>query len=245
MDPAGRNIASTVVTELSGSALRKYMLRAVGSSRYRDLIGYELAATFCRNFPGAAGILLRRLVYRHLLGACGKGSHFFDNVVIRCPKRLFVGAGTVVDHGAFFDIKSDRAKVELGNRCQITNGVLFETGYEGEVRLGDGVYVGAYTILNGHGGLEIGDNSLIGGHCHLVAGNHIFADPDRPIQEQGFLSKGIVIEEDVWLGGGVTVLDGVRVGKGSVVSAGAVVTRSVEPYSVVAGIPARRMRGRV
>lgn len=241
---SGRRIDSIRATEMSGSALQKYMSRAVGSSRYRDLLAYEAANTFCRGFPGAAGIFLRRIVYRRLLGAFGKNSTVFEGVILRCPRQIFIGDHSVIDHGVFFDVKSSKASVRIGDRCQITHGVAFETGYGGSIHIADGVYVGQYTILNGQGGLTIGSNTLIGGHCHLVAGNHVFNDRERPINEQGFISKGIVIEEDVWLGGGVSVLDGVRIGKGAVVSAGAVVTRSVEPYSIMAGVPARLLRQR-
>jgi len=237
----GRRIPQTSVTGMSGGALEKYMARAVGSDSYLDLLAYEFVNAFFRNFPGALGLFLRRIAYAKLFGAFGKKSVAFEGVAFRCPRRLFIGAGTVVDQGVLFDIKSADAAVHVGDRCQLMRGVTFEAGYEGHVRLGDEVYVGPYTILNGQGGLEIGQKTLIGGHCYFVAGNHVFEDPNIPIREQGFVSKGIVVEEDVWIGGGVTVLDGVRVGKGSVVAAGAVVRRSVAPYSLMAGVPARRV----
>lgn len=244
MNDPSPNIQNTSVTDMPGGALEKYMARAVGSSRYRDLLAYEVSNALFRNMSGVFGIFFRRLVYGRLLGAFGKKSVVFEGVTIRCPGRLQLGNHVVVDQGTYFDIKSDRAGVKVGDKCQIMRGVGFETGYDGFVHLGDKVFVGPYTILNGQGGIEIGHNSLIAGHCYLVAGNHVFSDPDTPIQEQGFVSKGIVLEEDVWLGGGVTVLDGVRIGKGAVVSAGAVVTRSVEPFSVMAGVPARLVKKR-
>jgi acetyltransferase-like isoleucine patch superfamily enzyme len=243
-EKSGRRIPQTSVTGMPGSALEKYMARAVGSHSYLDLLAYEIVNALFRNFPGALGLFLRRFAYGKLFGAFGKKSVAFEGVAFRCPKRLFIGAGTVIDQGVLFDIKSENAGVHVGERCQLMRGVTFEAGYDGSVRLGDEVYVGPYTILNGQGGLEIGQKTLIGGHCYFVAGNHVFEDPNIPIREQGFVSKGIVVEEDVWIGGGATVLDGVRVGKGAVVSAGAVVARSVEPFAIVAGVPARRIKSR-
>jgi acetyltransferase-like isoleucine patch superfamily enzyme len=67
----------------------------------------------------------------------------------------------------------------------------------------------------------------------------VFADPDRLIAEQGITARGIVIEDDVWLGGGAVVLDGVRIGRGAVVGAGAVVTQDIPPYAIAVGVPAR------
>jgi acetyltransferase-like isoleucine patch superfamily enzyme len=62
---------------------------------------------------------------------------------------------------------------------------------------------------------------------------------DRPIRDQGVTNKGIVIDDDVWVGSNVTFLDGVHVGTGCVIGAGAVVTKDLPPYSVAAGVPAR------
>ena len=72
----------------------------------------------------------------------------------------------------------------------------------------------------------------------ILAVNHVFDDPARPIIEQGITAEGIVIENDAWIGAGAIILDGVRVGQGAVVGAGAVVTRDVPPHTVVAGNPA-------
>jgi acetyltransferase-like isoleucine patch superfamily enzyme len=79
----------------------------------------------------------------------------------------------------------------------------------------------------------------------LIPANHRFDDVNRPIWTQGESRIGIRIEDGVWIGANATILDGCTVGEGSVVAAGAVVTRDVPPLSVVAGVPARvvRMRG--
>ena len=80
---------------------------------------------------------------------------------------------------------------------------------------------------------------MIASHSGIYANNHNFADPNRPICQQGNSYKGIVIEEDSWLGSGVRVLDGVTIGRGSVVGSGAVVTKSLPPYSIAVGVPAK------
>ena len=232
-------VETETVARNEGGALKKYMARAVGSDKISTLIGYELATLFFSNFPGAAGIILRKLFFRQLLGEFGAGVVLSRGVTLRCPGRLFLGEGTLIDEGVFFDIKSADATVRLGGRNQIMHGVHFETGYHGSVTVGDDSFIGAYTILNGQGGIEIGKNALIAGHCHIVAANHVYEDPERPINDQGFILKGIRIEDDVWLGAGVKVLDGVTIGKGSVCAAGAVVHRNVPPNTVVGGVPAK------
>ncbi|MCL6285269.1 hypothetical protein M3P21_17205 [Ruegeria sp. 2012CJ41-6] len=241
----GRHIDGQHLTQSRDGALKSYMARIVGGARLRDLVKYELITMLLSNFPGAAGLLLRQKIYPALLGQYGKGAAISRGVTLRCPRRLSIGAGTLIDEAVSFDIKSVDATVTLGAHNQIIQGARFETGYDGHVTLGDNCFVGAYTILNGQGGLTIGDNALIGGHCHIVAGNHKFGDLTRPMNAQGFESQGIVIEDDVWLGGGVTVLDGVRIGRGSIISAGAVVTRDVAPLSIMGGVPAKLFRKRV
>jgi acetyltransferase-like isoleucine patch superfamily enzyme len=69
--------------------------------------------------------------------------------------------------------------------------------------------------------------------------NHVFEDPKTPIRLQGIRAEGIIIKDDVWLGTGVRVLDGITIGKGSIVGAGAVVTKDVPDYAIVTGVPAR------
>ncbi len=226
------------------SALKSYQQRIVGSTRFLDLLKFEMFTLLLMNLPGALGLVLRQKLYPFLIGHVGKGVAISRGVTLRCPKQLSIGRGTLIDENSVFDIKSERASVQVGDHAQIMSGVRFETGYEGQITLGDNSFVGAYTILNGHGGLRIGDNALIAGHCHIIAGNHGFADLNTPMISQGVNCIGIDIEDDVWLGSGVRVLDGVRIGRGSIISAGAVVTQNVEPYSIMGGVPAKLIRKR-
>jgi acetyltransferase-like isoleucine patch superfamily enzyme len=80
---------------------------------------------------------------------------------------------------------------------------------------------------------------MIASHSGIYANNHNFADPTQPICKQGNSYKGITVEEDCWLGSGVRVLDGVTIGRGSIIGAGAVVTKDIPPYSIAVGVPAK------
>jgi acetyltransferase-like isoleucine patch superfamily enzyme len=84
---------------------------------------------------------------------------------------------------------------------------------------------------------------MIGPFCYLTDGDHGTA-AGRPVQDQPMETSPVVLEDDVWLGAGVIILRGVRVGQGAIVGAGAVVTRDVPPGTVVAGVPAKPLRGR-
>jgi acetyltransferase-like isoleucine patch superfamily enzyme len=90
--------------------------------------------------------------------------------------------------------------------------------------------------------LEIGADTMLAAQCFIGGGRYrVHGRTDVPMAEQPEPRLGVVIEDDCWLGAGVVVVDGVRVGRGSVVGAGAVVTHDVEPFSVVTGVPARRV----
>ena len=73
----------------------------------------------------------------------------------------------------------------------------------------------------------------------MFAENHEFDRVDVPIKAQGVERQPIVVEDDCWIASGVTILAGVTVGRGAVIAAGTVVSKDVEPYSIVAGVPAK------
>lgn len=89
------------------------------------------------------------------------------------------------------------------------------------------------------GFIKLGNNVIIGPNSVLRAANHIFTDLDKPIRYQGHSGGKIIIEDDCWLGANVIVLKDVTVGKGSVIGAGAIVTKDIPPLSIAVGVPAR------
>jgi acetyltransferase-like isoleucine patch superfamily enzyme len=131
--------------------------------------------------------------------------------------------------------------IRIGRNCKIKEGVKI-LSYEGEVNIGDNVSVNPYCIIYGNGGVNIGNNVLIAAHTVIVSSNHVFNNKYKLISQQGMTSKGISIADNVWIGANSTILDGVSIGYGAVIAAGSVVNRSVEPYSVFGGVPARKIR---
>lgn len=115
-------------------------------------------------------------------------------------------------------------------------------------------------INNAVGDVTIGDHTRVGIHCTVIGpvciGNHVnlaqgitvtalnhnFADSNRKIDEQGISTKPVVIGDDVWIGANAVILPGVTIGRHVVVAAGAVVTKDVPDYSLVAGVPAKEIK---
>lgn len=133
--------------------------------------------------------------------------------------------------------------IEIGPRTSIDDGVILRA-YGGYIRIGADCSVNPYTILYGHGGLQIGDGVRIAAHSVFIPANHIFSDPNEFIYKQGETIKGITVDDDVWFGAGVRVLDGTTIGKGAVIGAGSVVTKDVESYGIYAGVPAKKISSR-
>ena len=134
-------------------------------------------------------------------------------------------------------------KIQLGADCELSQGVVLHP-YSGSITLDARVYLGQHTVIFGHGGVEIGADTLIAMHCRIVSANHDVPPPGTLIRSRADLPAAVRIGRDVWLGAGVTVLAGVTIGDGCVVGAGAVVTHNLPPHSVAHGIPARVVRSR-
>ncbi|MHB1193046.1 MAG: acyltransferase [Longimicrobiales bacterium] len=114
-----------------------------------------------------------------------------------------------------------------------------------QISLGHRVVIRPGTMLfaDDDAGIEIGDDVMLGSGVHIYVGNHRFSDPATPIIAQGhFPSKPVTLERGCWVGANAILLPGVTIGANSVVGAGSVVTRSVEPRVLVGGNPARVIR---
>jgi acetyltransferase-like isoleucine patch superfamily enzyme len=170
-------------------------------------------------------------------------------LLINSRRGLYVSHKAFIARTALLQLVSDgfngrAGTIHVSSGARVSDGAIL-AAYGGSIHLAENVYVGPYCVLYGHGGLTIGRNTLIANHTTIVPSNHIFSDPERPIGSQGETSIGIKIGEDVWIGSGVKVLDGVCIGDGCGDAAGASVTKSLEPYSVVAGSPAKLIRVRI
>lgn len=140
-------------------------------------------------------------------------------------------------------INADGKSIQIGNNAVLDIGVYVRL-WGGQITIGNNIFIGPYTVVYGHGGLTIGNNVLIASHVTIIPANHIFTNPEVPINSQGESQKGIIIEDDVWIATGVTILDGVTIGKGSVIAAGSVVKDSFPENSVIGGVPAKFIKNR-
>tara|TARA_B100001248_G_C27325558_1_gene428839 strand:- start:398 stop:967 length:570 start_codon:yes stop_codon:yes gene_type:complete len=151
------------------------------------------------------------------LKGCGKGVKFrsaFTNRIL-FPENINIGSNfSSMGHLYLY---GNNGKISIGNNC------AFNTN----------IQIGA-----SNGEIIIGNYVLIASNVVIRASDHIYKDPDIEIRKQGHKSGKILIEDDVWIGSNSVILKDVKIGRGSIIAAGSVVTKNIEPFSIVAGTPA-------
>ena len=110
------------------------------------------------------------------------------------------------------------------------------------LKMGNNSAIGDFTHFGAPGGIEIGNDVIMGSYISFHSENHNFLDTTKLIREQGVTSKGIVLGNNIWVGAKVTFLDGCQVGDNSVVAAGAVVNGIYPPNSIIGGVPAKVLK---
>lgn len=130
-------------------------------------------------------------------------------------------------------------KVQLGRNVLIGNYVRFQAM---DIRVGECSQIGHNNYF--YGEVHVGRFFMSGPNVCIMAGNHGMEINGVPMVYQSAVSKGIRIGDDVWVGCNVAILDGVQIGDGAVIGAGSVVATDVEPYSVYAGNPAKKIKDR-
>lgn len=224
------------------AGLRLYVGRQASSlGRY---VVEQLLYTAVGWVPTVIGIGLRSLLYRSILHMEGVAA-IEAGVRLRFGDHIRLGRNVYLDQGTY--LHACPQGITIGDNTFVMHGAVlhvynFRNLPHAFIRIGRDSLIGEYSVLRGQGGITIGDRVYTAPLVQIVAVNHVFDDPDRPIVEQGITAEGIVIEDDVWIGAGAIITDGVRIGRGAVVAAGAVVTREVEPHTVVGGVPARLIK---
>jgi maltose O-acetyltransferase len=128
-----------------------------------------------------------------------------------------------------------------GRDVNIEHGADFGSGRQ--LRVGSRSGLGINARIRGP--VTIGDDVMMGPEVVILTASHEFAETSRPMIDQGYRENlPVVIEHDVWIGTRVVILPGVTVGHGAIIGAGAVVTKAVPPWAVVAGNPAQIIRTR-
>ncbi|MDO8281770.1 MAG: acyltransferase [Thermodesulfovibrionia bacterium] len=167
--------------------------------------------------------------------------HFGDSVTISGKGKLLIGKYVDVEKNVLFDLgESKESIIQLGYRSKIKYGSVLRN-YNGLIDIGERTTIGEYNIIAGHGGVTIGNNVMISGHCYIAASEHIYTS-DISIRFQGETAIGIAIADGVWIGANCTILDGISIGENTIVGAGSVVTRSLPSDYICWGAPCKPIK---
>jgi acetyltransferase-like isoleucine patch superfamily enzyme len=171
------------------------------------------------------------------------------NVSIRYAKYIRAGKDLIIEDAAELNGLSKQG-LQFGDRVSIGRNAIIRPSniYGGEIgeglKVGNNSNIGPFAYIGCSGFIEIGNNVMISPRVSIYAENHVFDNSEINIKEQGVVKQFVKIEDDCWLASNSVILAGVTIGKGSIIAAGAVVSKDVPPYSVVAGVPAVIIRSR-
>lgn len=151
-----------------------------------------------------------------------------------------VGTNIIIEYGV---LVFHPENISLGSNIYVGHNTILKGYYKNELIIEDGTWIGQQCFLHSAGGIRIGANVGIGPGVKIITSSHK-SDQSFPVLHSELIFKEVIIESDSDLGVGSIVLPGIKIGKGAIVGAGAVVTKDVPPYSVVAGVPAKVIKYR-
>ena len=245
MDPTkGTEFQEEITTGRTG-ALSAYRRVTYGEGGLLGFLVFELLTSLLGPLPGALGIFLRKILYKSIIGRFGSGSVIGRNVTLRHPHKIVIGNHVVIDDTVVLDAKGDADTViRIGDGAVLTRGTVISCK-GGSITIGERANFSHGCIVHANAPVVIGNHCLLAAGCYLVGvANHPFDRIDIPMMTQRSTARGIVLEDDVWLGAKVVVLDGVTVEKGSVVGACSLVNASLPALSIAVGCPARVIKKR-
>ncbi len=235
------SIRKGLIRFLIGSFMVKNIIKIVKGNQFTldsDLSHFDVILLALRYFI----MLLRGLIFLR--------RKVFLGCAVKISKKNNLQLGRWVKISDFVNIDAlAKSPVLIGDNCSIGDYSRIEcTGSVQKVglgfRMGAGSGIGAFSFVGAAGGVEIGENVIMGQYVSFHSENHVFDKLDIPIKHQGVTNKGIKVGQDCWVGSKVTFLDGTIIGCGSVVAAGAVVSGVFPDNVIIGGVPARIIKYR-
>jgi acetyltransferase-like isoleucine patch superfamily enzyme len=180
--------------------------------------------------------------YRFRLQHVGRRPRIFPPLLISGGRRIAIGDDARIESYVALSAGAG-GRITIGARCELRPFAQLEAD-TGFIEIGDGCSVNQFCVLNGFGGITIGQGVRMAAHTVVLSSSHQFDDSAAAIHAQGVTARRTIIGDDVWIGAHVVVLGGVHIGAHSVIGAGAVVRDDIPEFAVAAGIPARVVRDR-
>jgi acetyltransferase-like isoleucine patch superfamily enzyme len=167
-------------------------------------------------------------IYRRFLGMLGPGALLSHADRLRNPRHIYIGPNASIAHGARLDV----TRYYAGQQ------------HDGEIHVGEGTIIEPRAHIAAATKLTIGCHVLFASNVFVTDHDHGYLDPSLPVSHQPLIVAQSRVDDWAWLGENVVVLKGVTIGRGAVIGANSVVTRSIPPFAIAAGAPARVVRMR-
>jgi maltose O-acetyltransferase len=130
----------------------------------------------------------------------------------------------------------------VGSRVRFKQDIRID--HPQNVSLCNKVYIGPNVLLDGRGGIAVGDNTTIGFNVVILSANHNYQSNALPYEHAVYIHKPVAIGRNVWIGANVLIVPGITIGDGAIIAAGTVVTANVEPLAIIGGQPNRIIKYR-
>jgi len=183
---------------------------------------FQIYIAILSSIPTEIGVRLRQIAYKPLFKKCGRNLRIDSGVTILGFENISLGDNVSFMKNSYI-YAHDGGELIIGNNFTINSNSQLGASF---------------------GKIVIGNDCAIGPNCVLRAANHKFDNPDIPFRKQGHKYGEIILEDDVWVASNCVITANTKIGKSSVIAAGSVVTKDVEPYSVVGGVPAKLVKKR-
>lgn len=204
--------------------------------------------------PGSIGIRLRRFFYRYILGSIGENVSIGVGVRFTSPDLIHIGNDVWVDDYALL-IAGHAA---IGNRYLYRKDSLSDAASEGMIRIGNRVHVASFTLIQGHGGVLIGDDCTIGSGTKIYTLSHHYRTMGNtpvgglvckyssmaPQEEQSMILGPVVIENSTAILPNCILLAGAHLSEGSWLMAGSQLLEIIPPFKMAGGSPAKVLKDR-
>lgn len=180
-------------------------------------------------------IFLNNIIISNSLNSIQQPFKIHVTTEFRNPNNISIAKNCIIKKGTILDGRSNSSEkdlgIVLGPETYIKENCYLDA-YGGFIEMAGYSAIGQFCMIAGQGGIIMGKYVMLGGHCYVLSSNHISESLELPYMLQGDRYGTVIIEDNVWVGGGSIILAGVNIGRNSVIGAGSIVTKNIPKNSI-------------